>query len=302
MDSLQSIAAYCRGELKGETLRQFEERLESDVAFAAEVADYQHTETIGKYLNGELEGEELKVFEVQLAEDKELTAEVKEYEDDSLYQNLTSDLQILGKQLELEETLKELSESYKKDMELNPLKVASKQTPSDTAKPDKKPSIFSKHLWIVIPAIAAVLTMVFLFPQLFSPSSPETLYASYLEKDKIANFTTKGDTDLLSKSEVAFRSEKYEVAIELLEQVEFQDDKVKIALGVAYLENKPSQTGKGIEIFQTMENDIDKNWYLALAYLKQNKVAKAKESLKKVEKAGGSRSSKALELLKKLEN
>lgn len=285
MNSLETIAAYWKGELQGEALQQFEERLQSDEAFAAEVADYHRTETIGKYLNGELKEGELKIFEAQLASDEELAAEVEEYQNDSLYQDLTDDLQLLGQQMELEETLKEVGATYKKDLEAaaTSLKVEHQQTPSKATKTPSKNKIKSSRLWWIGIAAAAVLAVVFIGIQFFTPPSPEALYAVSIDKQNIANFGTKSSSTekKLKKGQDAFKQEKYEEVIEILGNMEDSNDEVKVCLGVAYLElNKYSEA---IETLESIENEGKKKWYLALAYLKQGNIEKTKEFLLEID-------------------
>ncbi|MEZ4888576.1 MAG: hypothetical protein R3E32_27880 [Chitinophagales bacterium] len=293
MDTLQLIAAYWRGDLKGEVLQQFEERLQSDATFAEEVADYQRVETIGKYLNHELKGAELEAFEAQLVVDKDLAAELMEYADESIYEDLTTYLQLLGEQVELEKTFKELSEAYKKDLEGESLKVSHKATSTSTPKSTnttlpKSISETSRRLWIVA-AIAAVLAIAFFISPFFKQPSLEVLYASNIEVDKKASFSTKGNAeDVLSKGAQAFNQGKYTVAIEAFESylsTHQDDNEVKRYTGIAYLELKQPDKeierdsfDKAIRLFEAL-GEADKNWYLALAYLKQGNTEKTKEYL-----------------------
>ncbi len=321
MDALQSIVAYCKGELTGDALQKFEKRLQSDAAFAEEVTDYQRIKTIDKYLNQTLEGKELEEFNAMLENDSTFAEEVAEYEqlwqleqEENIggssnnvfhegsedYQNLTGNLQVLGKQLELEEILEGITASYKSD--LQPPDLSVRHSPkASTETPPKQNKI--RRLWIASTAIAAIIAGLVFLPQFLAPPNPTTIYANYIAQEK-ANFATKGDgDDLLLEGAAAFNDKDYPKAIQAFDNYlqitsEGRDAyKVKIYKGIAHLEEKESD--RAIELFKDLKTG-DQNWYLALVYLKLDNAKEAKKYLEKIVNTPSNHASKAKKLLKKL--
>lgn len=325
MDALQSIVAYSKGELTGNALQKFEERLKSDTAFAEEVADYQRLKSIDKYLNKTLEGKALEEFKATLANDSAFAEEVAEYEQfwqleqeeniggDSNdvsqeeleeYHKLTDNLQFLGKQLELKETLEEITAFYKNDGETSPLNVShSVEAPnsSNSIHPPKKN--INRRLWIFSTALAAMLAGLIFLPQFLAPPNPTSIYANYIAEEK-ASFGTKGvGDDLLLEGEKAFNDKNYRKAIQAFDSYLRVDStgknvyKVKIYKGIAHLEE--NEFDEAIELFESLRTG-DQNWYLALAYLKQDNVEEAKKYLQKLVNVPSNHATEAKKLLKKL--
>jgi tetratricopeptide (TPR) repeat protein len=111
------------------------------------------------------------------------------------------------------------------------------------------------------------------------------------------------DTSLKAKAYKAYDLATYADAITLFEQVQQKDEGVYLYLGNAYL--ALGDATKAIPLFEKVIAEYDvfdepAEWYLALAYLRNNRVEEAVSKLRALQQGNNSYADEAERLLKKL--
>lgn len=196
---------------------------------------------------------------------------------------------------------------------INEKKLALKATFKDQEKQHigtKKPvnnylSFFVKY---GIAAMLLILLSVVGYQQFDTSTSYDGLYADNFEpyRNIVAPITRTADT--LTQVEIAFKNyelKKYEAAETQLIKLAQETDKASFYfyLGITQLElDKPQDAISNLDISSAMKGEFQEksNWYLALAYLKNNQGEPAKELLTKIVLAQSYGHTKAAVILKEL--
>jgi len=250
---------------------------------------------IEKFLEGKMSDGEKKEFENKLELDQSLNA-------------MMTDVNLLveGIKLSAAQTSKEeKSDRLNFFAEINDIEKHAFEIPA----PEAKVVPMYRKPW-VLSAAASVMLLVALTFYLMRDQTPinEKLYAAYFEPfDSPGSGLTRGTNEVTIKNEAyqAYDNGNYKVAAQLFEQIisEKEDAIAQLCLGNSYL--KQNDFPKAEKIFTDMltkhsELLTQAKWYLALTYLKENKLERAKAILWQISKSS-TYGEKAQKLLKKLD-
>lgn len=244
-------------------------------------------EKIEQYIEGKLEGEALAEFEAKLLTDKDLAEEVALYKDVNM--TLTSVYAHEHEDAALAETFSQLGRKYFTEsattiQEPDSTKIKQDNTkvvPLRPAQKEKTTKQWSGFRWLR-PAIG--LAVVALIALLIWQPWQSSLVDTYYEPYALNIIARNGDKEALAKAEKAYQSGDYAAALPVFEQyptnVEVQLAKGNAAYNLGKLDLAAStfqQIASGNSIYTSTAN-----WYLALTYLKQEKLAEAKIILQKI--------------------
>lgn len=159
-------------------------------------------------------------------------------------------------------------------------------------------------LWWAVAAIGAILIASILF---LKPTSPEALYASTYTKFKNNVVSiTRGNSDEkeLKMAMIAYEKGEFSKALPTLKIVSRSNPDVKIYLGIIAMENADFQKASQILTPLSKDNNYrfrdESSWYLALAYLKLDKIEEAKSVLEELKQGNSRYADKATKVLRKL--
>ncbi|WP_108808893.1 hypothetical protein [Aquimarina spinulae] len=164
--------------------------------------------------------------------------------------------------------------------------------------------------WLLYTGIAVILVIIGL--TLFSPfkTSPNKLYAYYLDLSELPSLVDRGNSEqkLLIKAQKLFEAKEYEQSLDILEEElsNAQENRATIYLYTGISQMELRQFDKAEISFNTLiENKfIDSpkgKWYKALLFLKKNDISKAKNILLQItESSSNYKFKEASELLSKL--
>lgn len=278
----EMIERYLLGELSGDLLHTFNERLASDEAFKKEVAVER---AIVKNLKTAGRNEwamKLKTLHHELALD--------ETEGSGSDPNITS-------------------EEYNRRLGNIAEQVETKMKPAATGK--IMPLNKNRHIWMVAASIAIIAICTF---SIVFNGGNDGLYRSYYQAYP-APSQFRGETDLSAVEKEAFAAytqQNYPRSIELSKQIlaAQKNESVLFYLGHAYME--AGMYKEAIQTFeqyiqQYQERAVDAKWYLSLSYLKTEQPEYATRYLKEVASTSETDSeareyaTKAKELLDELE-
>jgi tetratricopeptide (TPR) repeat protein len=259
-------------------------------------------ELIEKFLDGKMTVEEKLLFEEKQAQNEE-------------FKNLLTDMDLLleGVKLSASKTSKEDKLERLKffndilDMEAH---LSASEDKAEEAKVGKTKMIpFYQKPWVlaVAASVALLITVSAIWMQTRSPQH-ERLYAIYFQPfDSPGSGLTRGSSEetLKTKAYDAYDNGRYDEAITLFNQIlQNVDDPIShLCLGNAQLE--AGQFAPAEKTFNHMlaeHSDLvtQAKWYLALTYLKQAKMERAKATLWEISKSS-TYGEKANKLLKELD-
>lgn len=172
-------------------------------------------------------------------------------------------------------------------------------------------TISSKHkrnTWYLVAASIVILLSISILRN-FNSATPKKLFDTYYTVASNTSHPIVRDTnvsDTLTKAFIAYESKQYAQAQALFSTLYHTTNNSELLFyeGICYLEM--GNTTLAIETFIKHKNFNDKlaskrNWYLALAYLKNNNVSKAKNILKEITTSSTNYNyTKAKDLLSKL--
>lgn len=144
---------------------------------------------------------------------------------------------------------------------------------------------FRIHQWII--GVAAIFLVIVLFWWWNNPPSTQKLFAQYYEPySNIIAPLEKGEiaTQDFEKAFQTYELKNYEEAIQLLNQLTIQNDTVYFYRGLSNLslENLNDASNDFEEIKISDQFYEPAQWYLALAYLKNDERSKAIELFEKI--------------------
>jgi len=164
------------------------------------------------------------------------------------------------------------------------------------------------RIWSLVRNIAAILILGILLTYVFLPKSmtSEELYTSYYEAPELELNYRGGDDDrVVAQLSQYYEAKNYMSYIKLADQ---QDSLIlarptlQFAKAIAYVETE--NLTSAIPLFEKLRtNPLHKKrsqWYLALTYLNEGNLDKAKSILNEIADGQGSYNNKAKEILGKL--
>ena len=249
---------------------------------------------IEKFLDGKMSTEEKREFENKLSTEQSLKA-------------MMTDMNLLVEGIKMsaaQTSMEEKSDRLKFFTEINDIE----KDAFEIQAPETKVVPMYRKPW-ALSAAASILLLVTLTFYLMRDQTPinEQLYTAYFEPfDSPGSGLTRGTNEVTIKNEAyqAYDNGNYKVAAQLFEQIinEKEDAIAQLCLGNAYLEQ--NDIAKAEKIFTDMltkhsELITQAKWYLALTYLKENKLERAKAILWQISKSStyGEKSQKLLKEL-----
>ncbi|MDX5337838.1 MAG: hypothetical protein LPK25_02350 [Cyclobacteriaceae bacterium] len=169
------------------------------------------------------------------------------------------------------------------------------------ANPDSK---LSSWLISLVIALAIVGAGIFLFYTFGLPKGSRW-YASYYQPYPVAQVIPSVQNNQVKQGLESYQSKRYEEAIQSLERMMAQSESelVIFHLGLSYL--AAGRPEKAIPVLGMIPREsnyaIQTAWYKAMGYLKLNKLEEAKAQLRLVANSQSEFSSKASELLEKMD-
>jgi cytochrome c-type biogenesis protein CcmH/NrfG len=250
-------------------------------------------EEIDLYLNNKLEGEELKDFEQEMSSDKTLGRKVK----------ITNDLDKAMDDYAFEEDLvaqlKVISANYPKN----------EMTNAEKEKEANSKGFVAKNKWLIsIGIILLTIVAIIYFGKLSAKEAiNEQIFAANYEpyQSLQSDRSSTAEEDYIAIIDF-YENQQYQEVMPLLEDYIIKNPNQvnsQIMLGNVYLNVLPLQNQKAIDLFQTISNTENKlfsevaQWYLALAYLKNNEKENAVPILEKLAKKSVGKYSKLAEKL-----
>jgi tetratricopeptide (TPR) repeat protein len=241
---------------------------------------------IDQFFNRELNQEELVEFKNRLNSDADFRAEVQ-----------------FRKNLQKAVAQKEETEQIEKTATIKKLKSLQNELGTNKNVVDK-PQAKVRNLGRWLTAVAAVGALLLIAYLGFRDTSSigQNLTADFYNNNYTpyeADITLKSipSNSLIAELDNAYKNKDYTASIDLADSVlkELPNDaEILLIKGICLMEKgKPN---KGIAVFKSISNELyqdEANWYIAMAYLKQNKIEEAKPYLQKI---------KGAKYLKKIEN
>lgn len=165
----------------------------------------------------------------------------------------------------------------------------------------------NKRQWFYLKIAAStvlILSLVILIMNIEDESDQNDLFQAYYQPYD-GYSVSRGSNDQLSNGIVLYENGAYYEAIEWLDQLipeHPNDSKLMLMLGSCYLST--NQDDKAEHIFTTIDDSNElitsnKKWYLALTYLKQNKIGQSKQLLVELVEKSPSYAKKAEKVLEK---
>ncbi len=169
-----------------------------------------------------------------------------------------------------------------------------------------------RYYWLAAAAVAVIAVSSVL---LTGPGQPDTqsLFENYYEpypnvfEPTRRGEPTESEVSRRKKAFIAYDNARYGEAAQLFEGLIVDSDKinqdiVSLYLGNCYIEL--GRTADAIDIFEKIEKESvmrdQAHWYLAMAWIKEGQIDKARKVLEELEKSGGSYSEKSGEILNKI--
>ncbi len=231
-------------------------------------------EEIEKYLDGTLQGADLKNFQERLETDKALAQRV------DLIKNI--DLSIGDeKAVALQKQTMDFGAEF------------FTETPPQESKVKRIP--FYRRPLAIAAGFLLVVALLFLVQQQFNSGalSGQDLFAAYYSPYQASNVTrgNQPDANIFEQGIQQYQTQNYTQAIQSLQEflsANNNDLQASFYLGHAFLNEAPPKLKEAEEAFQKIIQDgksilVPKSkWYLALIYLRQEELAKAKDLLQEL--------------------
>ena len=233
------------------------------------------------YFSGKLSQQEKIAFEEHLKSDSKMAEAFQEYQD--LRKGI--DYSIMKS---LKEELQELETSLP-EVELEP------DVPHRI---DQVPTTNRFRIWKVAAAVVLVSLSVGIIFQLQQPSSPQDLFSQHFAPADNLYVSIKRGEDIeanpLVQTFQAYDAEDYSVAIEgfetILRQEAFKDQHPMVLYFLGSAQLAQGQGEASINTFKryleiSQDNVAQAKWYLAMGYLKENRVEEATLLLKELKQS-----------------
>ncbi|WP_299898434.1 hypothetical protein [uncultured Aquimarina sp.] len=258
---------------------------------------------IERYLNNEMTQEEVAAFLNKIDTDPEAKKLL------SLYQEMHIVYDQNDWELSDKKTTNQKVQQYEQFLRSDKGKeIASSIKSAEQSYFNEKPFRLTKILKYV--AVAAIfIAGLFLVVEYNQGTNTEQLYATYKNWDELPSLTLRDQNSDLTEIEQQFRAENYEESLLLLNTYVLNNDQevnpqLLMYKGISQLElhKNTAAIDSFTELLESNTLDADKaHWYLALSYLKNQDVEKAKTELELLlEKPTNFKNKEAKELLSSL--
>ncbi len=248
----------------------------------------KYTEKIQRYLDGNMSGEELKKFRQDLQRDPELMRELDLH-------HFINDTVGQREELRFREKLNDVYKDY-------------------DSKRKKKPENFKRNKLkniIYYLSIASVVIFFLIYTFLQQPVSPDQIFEKYYAEfrtDLQSRSYNAFESSLLSEGIQQYLKKEYKKSTESIQKyIDMENENLVMAYFYKGLANiELGETGKAIQDFLFISgqefnyNTEHSLWYLALCYLKEDKISLAREELLELVNMGSVYSREAEKILKKL--
>ncbi len=243
------------------------------------MSDDNEIQRIEDYINKRMTPQEAAAFEQRLAADKKLTAKFE-----------THQLLMHGTKLAGRDELKDRLKGIQQQVEQR----------------EPKP----RRLWLyLVGLLAGLLLLLFIYLAMNRQDQPAIIYANYFQPYNWQSGSRDRDApvEILELSQ-SYKNENYQQALSLMQQL--NDDQLSTQLllvkGICQMEVGALAEARNSFSAVLAENDPrlkdQANWYIALSYIREGAVDKAKPYLEILGgEAGADKHLEALELLKELE-
>ncbi|WP_062061666.1 tetratricopeptide repeat protein [Aquimarina longa] len=237
---------------------------------------------IEKYLNQEMSSEEKNIFEEKINNSPEAKKLLELYQEmDIIYNDSdweTTEITILNAKTSQYETF---LKSEKGKAITTSIRQAENEYFTTISSPKKK------YFIVYAGSIAAILIIgLFIVFQLNKPIDSKSLYAEYKNWNDLPSLTVRDVNTNLAQAERLFREKKYTNALEIFNTYHSDTNSLnpQVLLYIAIAQLELDQNKLAIENFNRLLNsdtlDAPKaHWYLALTYLKLEKIEEAKNEL-----------------------
>lgn len=248
------------------------------------------TRLIEKYLDGTLDLEQMARMESRMKSDPSFRNLVNLYREaeESIRDN---DLFLLHKMIE------QIQQNYDTD---------NSQNEKDTSKPTRKIHLRRHLLRIAAIFIFVAAAGVIMKLTIFNGIHPDRIFRKYYQSydADIVQREGSANTDLLTSAIFSYNKGKYNLAIADFDQILKTDPQNYVALfyqGLSYLgEDKPELAVITLKRIPDMWDSLyleHRDWYLALALLKQGALNESEAYFKKIKKTGGYYAERASQIL-----
>jgi tetratricopeptide (TPR) repeat protein len=234
---------------------------------------FDDMELAEKFLAGTLTEQEKKGIAQRLDREKDFNQLTQDMS------QLIEGIKFTGSKTTIEEKIKRLKEYAHHD-----------ETPETQEKPKQKQRYFStRQISYAIAATVLIFAVsIFAIISLNNAGSPTDLYAQYFEPfDSPGSGLTRSSDNTISlkgKAYEAYDAGDYSLAAELFEQVKPNLDEaiIDLCLANAYMSLENFELAEDVLLHMLKEHaDLvtQTKWYLALLYIRENKLEKARASL-----------------------
>jgi len=260
---------------------------------------------IDEYINGELSGEALTAFEDKLKKDKTLQAQVKRQKEihnmllvSKGYQKENAEMEVFLKQLTNKYISKDSPSNKPKNVvDLEPTEMLDATNTGEVDLPNSKKTLMR---WLIpaatLAAAAIILFTLFPFGEVDNPTYANKYYQPYE-----VNFTVRGEENELSKAGKLYQAKNWEAALANFNKY---PENLKAQIAKGNCEYQLGQFDKAITTFKKVASGISSYaesaaWYTALCYLQKDNKDAAIMYLKKIGEQPDC-TQKAAQLLKEL--
>jgi tetratricopeptide (TPR) repeat protein len=249
-------------------------------------------ELIEKFLGGAMSAEEKRRFESRRSMDKEFNTMLKDMD------LLVAGIKESGSRSSKQEKLERLA--FHAEIMRMEEDAEAEQSGGNSS---RIVPLYRRPQFIAL--AAAIALLIAFIPFYYQSPSNDELFTAYFEPfDSPGSGVTRGINEVSDKGKAydAYDNGRYEEAIVLFEKVGTDDPNIHLCLGNAQL--KVGQLDKAEANFNHLLAEHEDlvtpaKWYLALTYLKQNKIERAKSNLWQITKSStyGEKAKKLLEEL-----
>lgn len=228
-----------------------------------------------QFLNGTLAENKKNALARRLDQDKEFNFLLQDMD------KLIEGIKYTGSKTSVEEKIKRLKASTQKEEE--------DEKPEGEVINIFKWRLQSEKMKFAIAASVVILAaVIFAVIKPFDVRQEKDLYTSYFEPfdSPGSGLTRSGENDLSAKAEAyeAYDAKNYVAAVPLFEKSLIENDEAIVHLCLANAYMALNEFDKAETVFQHMLKEhtdlvTQTKWYLALTYLKQNKLERAKSTL-----------------------
>ena len=170
---------------------------------------------------------------------------------------------------------------------------------------NKKPKAKKIQFWFYSISSVAAILLILLLLNIFKRDSSYNLYTAYFEMPETQSGISRGASKISESFFDYYSKEQYKEALDEIKSVNEEDlaDNLMLKFYVSVSYMKANNIPKAIkylsELHETNPDLSEVQWYLALAYLKEKQIDKAKALLQSIDDK--MYADKAKEVLKKLE-